>query len=176
LGLFCQRPQLNCTVYRFRMSVLNFLKSWLTTKYAMGWLRLVGSLKLYVSFAEYRHFYRALLQKRPIILRRLLIVATPPYTQGLCWIVRLFSNTYMYVHVSPPKYTYIHISVYRPKYTYPHICIYEIYIEIYIGISLNTHFSRSGMPIIEILQISTLPNIRYIMTSVLYKNSQRSTT
>ena len=44
---------------------------------AMGWLRLVGSLKLYVSFAGYSLFYRALLQKRPIILRSLLIVATP---------------------------------------------------------------------------------------------------
>ena len=43
----------------------------------MGWLRLVGSLKLQVSFAEYRLFYRALLQKRPIILKSLLIVATP---------------------------------------------------------------------------------------------------
>jgi len=32
----------------------------------MGWLRLVGSLKLSISFAEYRLFYRALLQKRPI--------------------------------------------------------------------------------------------------------------
>jgi len=42
----------------------------------MGWLRLVGSLKLQVSFAEYSLFYRALLQKRPIILRDLLIVAT----------------------------------------------------------------------------------------------------
>jgi len=31
----------------------------------MGWLRLVGSLKLQVSSAEYRLFYRALLQKRP---------------------------------------------------------------------------------------------------------------
>jgi len=30
----------------------------------MGWLRLVGSLKLQVSFAEHRLFYRALLQKR----------------------------------------------------------------------------------------------------------------
>ena len=28
----------------------------------MGWLRLVGSIKLCVSFAEYRIFYRALLQ------------------------------------------------------------------------------------------------------------------
>ena len=44
---------------------------------AMGWLRLVGSLKLYVSFAEYRLFSRALLQKRPIIIRSLLIIATP---------------------------------------------------------------------------------------------------
>jgi len=42
----------------------------------MGWLRLVGSLKLQVSFAEHRLFYRALLQKRPILLRSLLIVAT----------------------------------------------------------------------------------------------------
>jgi len=42
----------------------------------MGWLRLVGSLQLQVAFAEYSLFYRALLQKRPIILRRLLIVAT----------------------------------------------------------------------------------------------------
>ena len=43
----------------------------------MGWLRLVGSLKLQVSFAEYRLFYRALLQKRPIIQRSLLAEATP---------------------------------------------------------------------------------------------------
>jgi len=34
-------------------------------------------LKVYVSFAEYRLFYRALLQKRPTIWRSLLIVATP---------------------------------------------------------------------------------------------------
>ena len=45
--------------------------------HGMGWLRLVGSLKLQVSLAEYRLFYRALLQKRPMISRSLLIVATP---------------------------------------------------------------------------------------------------
>ena len=50
----------------------------------MGWLRLVGSLKLYVSFAEYRLFYRALLRKRPIILRSLLTVATTPYCVHEC--------------------------------------------------------------------------------------------
>jgi len=42
----------------------------------MGWLRLVDSLKRKVSFAEYSLFIRVLLQKRPIILRSLLIVAT----------------------------------------------------------------------------------------------------
>jgi len=42
----------------------------------MRCLRLVGSMKFYVSFPEYSLFYRALLQKRPIILRSLLIVFT----------------------------------------------------------------------------------------------------
>jgi len=55
--------------------------TWLTHMDDTGWLRLVGSLKLQVSFAEYSLFYRALLQKRPIILRSLLIVASP-YTYG----------------------------------------------------------------------------------------------
>jgi len=45
----------------------------------MGWLRLIGSLQVQVSFAEYRLFYRALLPKRPALFRSLLIVA-PPYT------------------------------------------------------------------------------------------------
>jgi len=40
----------------------------------MGWLRIVGSLR--VSFAEYLLFCRAVLQKRPTILRSQLIVAT----------------------------------------------------------------------------------------------------
>ena len=44
---------------------------------SMGWLRSVGSIKLYVSFAEYCLFYRALLQKRPTILSIPLTVATP---------------------------------------------------------------------------------------------------
>ena len=48
-----------------------------SSRTGMGWLRLVGSLKSEVSFAEYRLSYRALLQKRPIILRSLRIVATP---------------------------------------------------------------------------------------------------
>ena len=43
----------------------------------MGWLRLVGSIKLYVSFAEFSLFYRALWQKKPMIWSILRTVATP---------------------------------------------------------------------------------------------------
>jgi len=43
----------------------------------MGWLRIVGCLKIYVSLQNIGLFCRSLLQKRPIFLSILLIVATP---------------------------------------------------------------------------------------------------
>ena len=43
---------------------------------AMGWLRLAGSLKLKVSFAKEPYKRDDILQKRLVILRSLLIVAT----------------------------------------------------------------------------------------------------
>jgi len=43
----------------------------------IGWLALVGSLKLQVSFAKEPYKRDDILQKRPLISRRLLIVATP---------------------------------------------------------------------------------------------------
>ena len=58
----------------------------------MGCLRLVGSFKLYVSFAEYSLFYRALLQKRHTIFRNVLIVATPAHLStylNIAWLVRV---------------------------------------------------------------------------------------
>ena len=51
----------------------------------MGWLRLVGSFKLDVSFAEHSLFYRALSQKRPVISRSLLIIASPYQLVAKCW-------------------------------------------------------------------------------------------
>ena len=56
----------------------------------MGRLRLVGSLKLYVSFAKEPYKTGDILQKRPIIVKRLLIVTQ--MRQGSagsvrCWIV-----------------------------------------------------------------------------------------
>jgi len=59
------------------MSQTTQLVSVLMSAETTGWLRLVGSIKLYVSFAEYSLFYRSLLQKRPIILSILLTEATP---------------------------------------------------------------------------------------------------
>ena len=43
----------------------------------MGWLHVVGSFKLQVPFAKEPYELDNILQKRPIILRSLLIVATP---------------------------------------------------------------------------------------------------
>ena len=48
----------------------------------MGWLHLVGSIELYASFAEYRLFYRALLQKGPMFLSIILIKAAPYIDMG----------------------------------------------------------------------------------------------
>jgi len=57
--------------------VHGFIDSVLMNEGGMGWLRLVGSLKLQVSFAKEPYKRDYTLQKRPIILRRLLIIATP---------------------------------------------------------------------------------------------------
>ena len=46
-------------------------------EHTMGWLRLVGSLKSQVSFTQETCKTDDILQKSPIILRSLLIVATP---------------------------------------------------------------------------------------------------
>jgi len=55
---------------------------------AMGWLRLVGCLKIQVSLQNTGLFGRALLQKRPIVLSILLIVATPNQTsQSHCILI-----------------------------------------------------------------------------------------
>jgi len=40
---------------------------WMSHVIDMGWLRLLGSIKLQVSFAEYCLFFRALLQMKPIV-------------------------------------------------------------------------------------------------------------
>jgi len=51
----------------------------------MGWVAtIIGSLKLQVSFAKEPYKRDDILQKRPVILRSLLIVATPQYEAIVC--------------------------------------------------------------------------------------------
>ena len=70
--------QLYIYIYIYiRTRIYMYTYSYVHTSTCMGWLRLVGSLQLLVSFVEYCLFYRALLQKRHMILRSLPIVATP---------------------------------------------------------------------------------------------------
>jgi len=74
----------------------------------MGWLRLVGSLKLSVSFENIGLFCRALLQKRPIIWRSLRIVATPHIcdTWGILTYVRdtrHVKSTGIHTHICDPS-------------------------------------------------------------------------
>ena len=62
-------------------STFSFFRSYVANiqldRWTLGWIGLVGSIKLSVSYAEYRLFHRALLQKRPLILSILLAKATP---------------------------------------------------------------------------------------------------
>jgi len=80
----------------------------------MGWLRSVGSIKLQVSFAEYSLFYRALLQKRPIILSVLLTVAT----------LHAWELIKMCLTVAPRMHFYIIHDLY----------IYDLHLLIYVTI------------------------------------------
>ena len=88
----------------------------------MGWLRLVGSLKLYVSLENIGLFYRALLQKRPIISRSLLAKATP-YNPRQARVLKRdiqLENAYTYI--------YAHTRRVCIKETYNwRVCIQETY-------------------------------------------------
>jgi len=79
-----------------------------TSACTMGWLRLVGSLKLQVSFVEYHLFYRALWQKRPIILRSLLVDVCSHYPHCRCHMCIC---------------TYIHVCVHLNMYVTVSVCV-----------------------------------------------------
>ena len=87
------------------------------------------------SLAEYSLFYRALLQKRPIILRSLLIALY------MCTWVHIYvptctyTYTYIYIPTCTCTYTYLytHMHIYIYIYIYPHAHIHiHIYVRTYI--------------------------------------------
>ena len=72
----------------------------------MRWLRSVGSLKSYVSFAKEPYKRDCILQKRPRIVRSLLLVATPYESYRL-------------------RMTYVTHSCAFPRFTTFHKCEYD---------------------------------------------------
>ena len=90
----------------------------------MGWLRLVGSLKLQVSFAEYSLFYRALLQERPIILRSLLIEATPYCHLHMRAYHELLIGTSTHVHSTNHLLAFEYVYILEITYWHLHMCTY----------------------------------------------------
>jgi len=117
----------------------------------MGWLRLVGSIKLQVSFAKEHYQRDAILRKRPIILSILLTVATPyewgwvmPYEYGqvplklsdhififISMSIYLSLYLFIYVCIHIYIYTYIYINIWYAYYIYTY-CIYYLHIYIYV--------------------------------------------
>ena len=76
----------------------------------MGWLRLVGFLKFLVSFAKEPYKKDDILQKRPIILRSLLPVATP-YSLLDCAPYRTLLNISCGVSVCVCEHAYVCVRV-----------------------------------------------------------------
>ena len=113
----------------------------------MGWLQLVGSIKLKVSFAKESYKRDAILQKRPIILSILLTVATPyeymyiyknsrsgPHHTSWCGVIYI----YVYKHTQFLMVSYIcmYIITHSSSWCHIYICIYT-----HTGPHDTTHFS-----------------------------------
>jgi len=72
----------------------------------MGWLRLVGSLKLQVTFAKEPYQRDYILQKRPVILRSLLIANAKVWCYGLATTSRLLEITGLFCKKALSKRLY----------------------------------------------------------------------
>jgi len=91
--------------------------TWRIQSCDVGWLRWVASIKLQVSFAEYRLFYRDLLQKRPIILSILVSEASPQDWQAFdsyAWNAMLLLSLSVSLSL-PPSLTHTHTSWVIPR-------------------------------------------------------------
>jgi len=90
----------------------------------MGWLRLVCSSNLQVSFAEYSLFYKALLQKRPVIVMTLRVVATPyrSVRRFHLW-NRVFIFVYWRIHICGMTCPYVCTDVFIFVQWRIHMCV-----------------------------------------------------
>jgi len=103
----------------------------------MGWLRLVGSLKSLVSLLKETYKRDDILQKRPIIWRSLLIVATPYVYRDTYVIVYMpqcgciYGDTHMYMRVvygwTWVSTLAVYISTTYMMYMHIFMCIYSLW-------------------------------------------------
>ena len=115
---------INHVVSSYNCTRISCLILWCTichVTFLWKWLRLVGCLKLQIAFVEYRLFYRVLLQKRPVIWRSLLIVATLYASFIMSYILMYVLSRHIAMHHFSRHFphTYIkQILSYTPQ-TYP---------------------------------------------------------
>jgi len=81
----------------------------------MGWPWFVGFLKLLISFAKEPYKRDDIPQKRPTILRSLLIEATPYQTPRHCT-----HHTHTHTHPNMWVHAYIYIHIYTHVHTHAH--------------------------------------------------------
>ena len=123
----------------------------------------VGSIKLLVFFAEYRLFYRALLQKRPMLLSHLYEMR---HVSSLC-VTRRLTQSLMYV---PLQVNVFHESIllivqykylksccgdfHSPEFDPPHkIMHYWFYYSIWLGFS----FPPDHAGLVEMICTTVVP-------------------
>jgi len=123
----------------------------------MGWLRLVGSLQLWVSFAKESCKTDDILQWRPMILRSLLIVATTGGVshRDICYdifatFVAMYVATYVayvlhirgtyvarYVGVATyVAYVDMFVATYVPRIRHTYATYVATYIARYVGVAM----------------------------------------
>ena len=117
----------------------------------MGWLQVVGSLT-YRSLMQYRLFCRALLQQRPIILRSLLIVATPYLRHTPTYIPHTPHPCLHTTYATPlPTHHICHTPTYIPM---PHPCLHVCMYVCMYGSMYPTYLCHTPAYVPDTLQIA----------------------
>jgi len=80
-----------------------------------------GALKLQVSFAEYRLFYRALLQKRRVTACHAFEVCSHRCAHTVCSHCDIHTNVHTHTHTRTHAHTHTHTHTGTHIYTHPRV-------------------------------------------------------